>query len=526
MPIILIILCLFITLALIALLWLGLVPRQLKKAERVIKSLAISALKGVASNEYIQAYHQRHNKFFHWLGKRLTKGNFNGLTLTIMSFIFFWALLQLAGITEDFASNDTIVLIDQSFDKLMLFFRNPAGIRFFLFFTALGSLPVALTILASLSYYAWINRRRLFIVPLWLTYLSASAASLIGKLALHRARPPFPVYSEANYSFPSGHATTAVAVYGFLIYFVWKYSKNRYRKFFGFVAGCLIIFLIGFSRLYLGVHYLSDVWAGSLLGLLWLIAGISWAEWRLSHPKHRAAARGLSNKHKKRVALACTALIITTAILFQPAPNLISNIQPTRVLQNFLALPAGFGLDHDTQTMSAKEQEPLSLIIAAYPETFTSSLQAAGWMLADKISWVSTGKMIAAAIKNSSYPSAPMTPSFWEGGPHDLGFEKSTAKASARQRYHARFWRSNLVTPDGRVIYVGTASYDIGLKWGVTHQIAPNIDTERERLFTDLQKAGLIASYKKVTFTTPTLGKNFSGDAFFSDGQAYLIELR
>ena len=67
---------------------------------------------------------------------------------------------------------------------------------------------------------------------------------------------------------------------------------------------------------------------------------------------------------------------------------------------------------------------------------------------------------------------------------------------------------------------------DNAIKWLVTHKISPDIDTERELLFTDLHNAGHIATASKESFVPPTLGENFSGDAFFTDGKIYLVILK
>ena len=72
-------------------------------------------------------------------------------------------------------------------------------------------------------------------------------------------------------------------------------------------------------------------------------------------------------------------------------------------------------------------------------------------------------------------------------------------------------------------MYVGTASLDTGLKWGITHAIAPDIDTERDLFVSDTQKAGVVTEEKLIPFVSPTLGKNFSGDQFFTNGKAGFI---
>jgi len=73
-------------------------------------------------------------------------------------------------------------------------------------------------------------------------------------------------------------------------------------------------------------------------------------------------------------------------------------------------------------------------------------------------------------------------------------------------------------------VYGGTASFDTNIKWLVTHAIQPDIDTERDKLLADLRTSGQIANVQEQQFVNPTLGKNFSGDQFFTDGKAYIFE--
>ena len=92
------------------------------------------------------------------------------------------------------------------------------------------------------------------------------------KNIVQRPRPTeFRIIDESGYSFPSGHSMVSAAFYGFLIYLIYKNIKNKYLK--GSLISILsiLIVLIGISRIYLGVHYTSDVIAGFLIAILYLI---------------------------------------------------------------------------------------------------------------------------------------------------------------------------------------------------------------------------------------------------------------
>jgi undecaprenyl-diphosphatase len=87
-----------------------------------------------------------------------------------------------------------------------------------------------------------------------------------------RNRPLIPLLEEARgLSFPSGHALMSVTFYGLLIYIVFKGFKNKPLKWTLISMLLALILIIGFSRIYLRVHYASDVIAGFCVGLLWLV---------------------------------------------------------------------------------------------------------------------------------------------------------------------------------------------------------------------------------------------------------------
>lgn len=92
------------------------------------------------------------------------------------------------------------------------------------------------------------------------------------KFLLQRPRPTdFRIIDESGYSFPSGHSMVSMAFYGFLIYLIYQNVKNKFLKIFLISILSLLIIMIGISRIYLGVHYTSDVCAGFLVSISYLI---------------------------------------------------------------------------------------------------------------------------------------------------------------------------------------------------------------------------------------------------------------
>ena len=98
------------------------------------------------------------------------------------------------------------------------------------------------------------------------------------KFVLQRPRPTeFKIINETGYSFPSGHSMISMAFYGFLIYLIYKNVKNKYLKTFLISFLSILIIMIGISRIYLGVHYTSDVCAGFLVSISYLVLYINFA---------------------------------------------------------------------------------------------------------------------------------------------------------------------------------------------------------------------------------------------------------
>ena len=137
--------------------------------------------------------------------------------------------------------------------------------------TALGYYWVILPFLAAIAYALYHRGRKVSAALLVTSTLGGVVLTTALKTAVQRARPELfdSGYTASFYSFPSGHASVAVGFYGTLtLLLAWRLAGLR--RWAVVVAGVVLVLLIGFSRLYLGVHYPTDVLAGFLAAPLWI----------------------------------------------------------------------------------------------------------------------------------------------------------------------------------------------------------------------------------------------------------------
>lgn len=132
---------------------------------------------------------------------------------------------------------------------------------------------VAFTVLAGVLIFMFCKKNR------WFITIDLVGVTLVNQVIKHIIRRPRPnvlrLVEESGYSFPSGHSMVSMAFYGIIIYLVYKNVSNKYLKWILIILLSLLILSIGFSRIYVGVHYFTDVAGGFLLGLAYLIIYIN-----------------------------------------------------------------------------------------------------------------------------------------------------------------------------------------------------------------------------------------------------------
>ena len=183
--------------------------------------------------------------------------------------------LAFGRVVEDYLTNDPLARWDVSFSHWLADRRSTAGLDTFRAIADIGSPAVsaALALVVCVLLY-----RRHAVADALLVALALAGAEILNvalKLAFHRPRPEVAFVRLDTYSFPSGHAMIATAVYGAFAYLACRRTTTLTRSLVAVGAAAVIVAVIGFSRLYLGVHYLSDVLGGIAAGGTWLALAVA-----------------------------------------------------------------------------------------------------------------------------------------------------------------------------------------------------------------------------------------------------------
>ena len=141
------------------------------------------------------------------------------------------------------------------------------------FITNLGGAIFLITL--TISLFILIKNRKVGI-SIFSNLVIVTVLNQLLKNILQRPRPTeYRIIEETGYSFPSGHSMVSMAFYGYLIYLIYKYVKNKYIKWISIVLFSILICSIGVSRIYLGVHYTSEVLGGFCISISYLVIYIS-----------------------------------------------------------------------------------------------------------------------------------------------------------------------------------------------------------------------------------------------------------
>lgn len=503
------------------------VLRALTLPGKVLRSLGASAWIGLEANAYVTSARTSDAMPMRWLRARLRRDTPTGIWLTATVVIAAWPFVSFLGVAFGVVSGGTIAQIDERIANLMPLVRTPGETAFFTAATMLVNWQALTVLTVAAVVVLWWRRRRFLAVAVLGTVLAQELLATLAKLAFGRHRPDaaLALLDEGTLSFPSGHAVRATVVYGVIAYLLIRaYRTTAART--AVVAGYLVVvLLVGMSRVYLGVHFVGDVWGGMLFGAAILAAVVGFLEIAARFPIVRRERR---NRSAGRVFAVVPVIGIVFAVATAPLLLHPHEHPAQRSTQRLASLDAGqlARLPLYSETLTGEHMEPANFIYVGTEEQVVAAFEGAGWDRADRSTFGNTLRAFAVGLQGGQYSSAPVTPAFMAGEPETVAFQKATASNSLRQRHHTRIWQTDYTAPDGRPVWEATASFDDGIEFAgaakvPTHHIDPNIDAERAFIIGTL-------GYPEdlVQLTHPQMGRNGSGDEFFTDGKAQLVVLR
>lgn len=241
----------------------------------------------IKKNPDVQKWLNAHPKITQQLRDRFNRKTFFGLPLTLIVASSFISLAVLLGIIQDYLARDPLIAADAQITNLLFAFRSSFGVRAFYITTLFASPLTAIAIIGFFILLFLFRAQWKKAAIVFVGLVSVEGLTTVLKILFHRTRPDLflQAVNEDSYSLPSGHATTAAFVFGYIGYQAFLRFKTKIARAFIILSIIIAILLIDLSRMYLGVHYLSDVIAGNMIGLLGLFLVIGVDQWYMERRK-------------------------------------------------------------------------------------------------------------------------------------------------------------------------------------------------------------------------------------------------
>ena len=220
----------------------------------------------------ITACRQRFSKQLAFLQARLPPGSYLGLQLSAGVAVMLGASWLFGGIAEDVVTGDPLTLVDVWLAQWLHAHADPQVTRFMLIVSRLHDPWVLSLVMLCLAAALLYRRNWVWLLSVLLAIPGGMLLNVLVKQAFQRARPTFddPVLTLLTYSFPSGHAVGATLFYGVLATMLVTRAKTWRLRSVIVLTALAMVALVAFSRIYLGVHYLSDVLGGFAVAVAWL----------------------------------------------------------------------------------------------------------------------------------------------------------------------------------------------------------------------------------------------------------------
>ncbi|MET1412973.1 VTT domain-containing protein [Roseibium sp. HPY-6] len=371
----------------------------------------------------------------------------SALLLLITMPAFFWVVGQVAP-GEPMVRADLSIL--NFFDSL----RTPVGDKIMVFFTTLGDGVVVTAVTLAVAAYLFLRKAWRRAIGFVIAMAGTAMFVPLFKLLLHRSRP-IELYAGADaYSFPSGHATLTAVLFGICAVLI-AHDLNRWLKATVFTVIATLVITIGFSRVYLGAHWMSDVLAGLLFGT----AMVS------------AFAFVFGPIHNEKIGRATLAgLVFSTLVIFggwhihATFDQALVTYQPrsdTEVLTasgwrdgGWLSLPAR------RIELNGDREEPLVIQYAGSLSAFAASAEKDGWLRPPKWSLTTAGGFVEGKTPPDSLPILPRSQN---GRQPDLVLIHKDWDGDQAGRWVLRLWPSRYQILEGgnlQPLYLGSVVHE------------------------------------------------------------------
>lgn len=366
--------------------------------------------------------------------------------VALMLFILAGAAWVFLGILEDVVNGDPLVVADRAIYTALQELRSPVSDAVMIAITELGDTKVVVAMTAIV--FLWLAWERAWrTAAFWLVAVAgASALNTVIKVALHRARPDELLYSGwSAFSFPSGHSTTNMALYGFLTFLVAR-GLRPIPQVAVALGGVALIFLIAFSRLYLGAHWFSDVAGGATFASAWLmLLGLFY----LRRPAERIGAPAL-------LVAACAGLgLAGGGNIFQ---NHAIDVQRYAVKQVETVIVADWPttgwrtLPAQRVDLTGEDEEPMTVQWAGSLEALQAALQQDGWKPAVDWSFSTAATWLTPSTDAAVLPVVPL---FDSGRLPALTLVRPSG-TPATSRLVLRLWATDMELEDAVPLWTGS----------------------------------------------------------------------
>lgn len=501
---------------------------------RIITSVVRSIFSGIAQDPELQKIIKRNPRLFGFLKRRLVPDEAFGLRLTVGAlatslFVFFFF-----GVARQMIGNDALIDTDVSIVNFFQLARFEGMNQVMVFFSTLERWSVIFIGVIATAIVCIRARLWHYLISLVTAVCVSVFFSNILREFIDTVRPQFAntLVVDSGVLFPSGHTFVAFTFYSLIIYWIARSYRSVAARVSIAWAGILFVFMIAFSGIYLGINWPADVAASSASAAAWVAIIITILEMRNTQRLPNETTQNLSLFELRLIGAAaffCWVGVSMYIAYVQP----IHITQPNRAPSQFISLDAipeklFISLPKYSETLLGKPTEPINLIFVGRQQTIDDTFKKAGWSYPGTISIPNLWRAFIAAIRDDQDLRAPITPMFWNTLPNTSSYLKATSQNSVRERHHVRIWDSGVRTKEGDYILFGAASFDSGIKLRSSmiipaHRIDPAIDKERDYITESLQATGNVKKVQLFSIVDPTLGKNITGDTFFTDGKSAVI---